>query len=103
MIIRVFRPRVRPGQQQTFERFLRETAVPLIAKQQGMIAQHIGLPMEADDREFIYVTVWQNIESIRSFAGDEWQAAVIDPSEEDMLEETSIAHYTVLESDGVQS
>jgi heme-degrading monooxygenase HmoA len=100
VIIRVFRPRVRPGHQKEFEGFLRETAVPLIAKQQGMIAQHVGLPFEADGREFVYVTVWQDVASIRSFAGDNWQAAVIDPSEEHMLEETSISHYITLGSAG---
>jgi heme-degrading monooxygenase HmoA len=99
VIIRVFRPRVRPGHQKEFEDFLRETAVPLIARQQGLIAQHVGLPFEADGREFVYVTVWQDVASIRSFAGDDWQAAVIDPSEEHMLEETAISHYIALGPD----
>jgi heme-degrading monooxygenase HmoA len=100
VIIRVFRPRVRPGHQKEFEGFLRETAVPLVAKQQGLIAQHVGLPFEADGREFVYVTIWQDIASIRSFAGDDWEAAVIDPSEEHMLEETAMTHYIALGPDG---
>jgi len=40
-----------------------------------------------------------DIDSIRSFAGENWQEAVIDPSEEEMLEETSIAHFVTLDTD----
>jgi hypothetical protein len=99
VIIRVFRPTVRPGQQDAFERFLRETAIPLVGKQDGMLAQHVGLPFEPDGREFVYISVWKDVDSIRSFAGENWQEAVIDPSEEEMLEETSIEHFVILDTD----
>jgi heme-degrading monooxygenase HmoA len=79
--------------------FLRETAVPLVAEQHGLIAQHVGVPLEDGGTEFVYVTVWQDIASIRSFAGDDWQAAVIDPSEEHLLQETSISHYATPDPD----
>ena len=79
--------------------FLRETAVPLVAEQHGLIAQHVGVPLEDGSTEFVYVTVWRDIASIRSFAGENWKAAVIDPSEEHMLQETSISHYATPETD----
>ena len=79
--------------------FLRETAVPLVAEQHGLIAQHEGVPLEDGGTEFVYVTVWRDIASIRSFAGENWKAAVIDPSEEHMLQETSISHYATPETD----
>lgn len=79
--------------------FLRETAVPLVAEQHGLIAQHVGVPLEDGGTEFVYVTVWRDIASIRSFAGENWKAAVIDPSEEHMLQETSISHYATPETD----
>jgi heme-degrading monooxygenase HmoA len=74
-------------------------AADRLTVQKGLIAHHVGLPFETDGREFVYVTIWEDVASIRSFAGDDWQAAVIDPSEEHMLEETSIAHYNALGPD----
>jgi len=62
-----------------------------------MISQHVGVPMTPDDREFVYISVWKDVDSIRGFAGDNWQQAVIDPSEEELLEETAISHYLVLD------
>jgi len=97
VIIRVFRPTVRPGKQAEFEAFLRETAIPLVRSQKGMIGQQVGVPMGPDDREFVYISVWQDIDSIRGFAGENWQQAVIDPSEEELLEETAISHYLVID------
>jgi hypothetical protein len=40
MIIRVFRPTVHPGAEREFEAFLRDTAVPLVSQQPGLVAQH---------------------------------------------------------------
>jgi len=55
------------------------------------------VPMTPDDREFVYISVWKDVDSIRKFAGENWQQAVIDPSEDELLEETAISHYLVLD------
>jgi hypothetical protein len=44
----------------------------------------------------VYVTVWEGVESIRAFAGERWQEAVITPDEEHLLSDTWIGHYEVL-------
>jgi heme-degrading monooxygenase HmoA len=96
MIIRVFRPTIHPGKEAEFESFLRETAIPLVSQQSGVIAQHVGKPRDSSSTEFVYVTVWDDVESIRGFAGERWQEAVISPEEEDLLKETWIGHYEVM-------
>ena len=102
MIIRVFRPTIHPGKEREFEAFLRETAVPLVSRQSGLVAQHVGKPRDATSTEYLYVTVWGDVDSIRAFAGEGWQEAVITPDEEHLLKDTWIAHYDVLESTGVE-
>jgi hypothetical protein len=42
VIIRVFRPTIHPGKESEFESFLRETALPLVSQQSGLVAQHMG-------------------------------------------------------------
>jgi heme-degrading monooxygenase HmoA len=96
VIIRVFRPTIHPGQESEFEAFLRDTAVPLVSQQSGFVAQHVGRPRDPSSTEYLFVTIWQDIESIRAFAGDHWQEAVIAPEEEHLLKETWIGHYEVL-------
>jgi heme-degrading monooxygenase HmoA len=96
LIIRIFRPTIHDGKEKEFESFLRDTAVPLVSQQPGLIAQHVGKPRGPSAAEYVYVTVWDDVESIRAFAGERWQEAVITPDEEDLLKETWIGHYQVL-------
>ncbi|HEY3144126.1 MAG TPA: antibiotic biosynthesis monooxygenase [Acidimicrobiales bacterium] len=96
MIIRVFRPTVHPGKQSEFEAFLRDTAIPLVSRQKGLVAHHVGRPRDPSSTEYVYVTLWQDVESVRAFAGERWQEAVITPEEEHLLSDTWIAHYDVL-------
>jgi heme-degrading monooxygenase HmoA len=98
MIIRVFRPTIHPGKEAEFESFLRDTAIPLVSRQSGIVAQHVGKPRDASSTEFVYVTVWEDEESIRVFAGESWREAVITPEEEELLKETWIQHYDVIQT-----
>jgi hypothetical protein len=54
-----------------------------------------GRPRDPSSTEFVYVTVWEDVESIRAFAGERWEEAVVAPDEERLLENTWIAHYEV--------
>jgi heme-degrading monooxygenase HmoA len=96
MIIRVFRPTIHAGKEAEFEAFLRGTAVPLVSRQTGLVAQHIGRSRDPSSSDYLYVTVWEDIESIRAFAGERWQEAVITPDEEHLLKATWIGHYDVV-------
>ena len=99
MIIRVFRPTIHPGKESDFEAFLRDTAIPLVSRQRGLVAQHVGKSGDPWSTEYVYVTVWEDVDSIRAFAGEGWQEAVITPDEEHLLSDTWIAHYKVLEEE----
>jgi heme-degrading monooxygenase HmoA len=96
VIIRVFRPTIHPGKEREFEAFLRDTAVPLVSQQSGLVAQYVGKPRDPSTTEYVYVTVWEDVESIRAFAGESWQEAVITPDEEHLLKATWIGHYDVV-------
>jgi heme-degrading monooxygenase HmoA len=99
VIIRIFRPTIYPGKESEFESFLRDTAIPLVSQQSGLIAQHAGKPRDPSSTEYLYVTVWENVESIRAFAGERWEEAVITPDEEHLLKDTWIGHYEAIRTD----
>jgi heme-degrading monooxygenase HmoA len=99
MIIRIFKPTIQPGKENEFESFLRDTAVPLVSRQAGLLAQHVGRPC-GPSTAYVYVTVWEDVESIQAFAGERWQEAVLAPEEKHLLRDTSIEHYEVLPTTG---
>jgi heme-degrading monooxygenase HmoA len=100
VIIRVFRPTIYPGKESEFESFLRDTAVPLVSRQSGLLAQHVGRPRDPSSTEYLYVTIWEDVESIQAFAGERWQEAVITPDEEHLLKATWIEHYEAIDTSG---
>ena len=101
MIIRIFRPTIHPGKEGEFESFLRDTAVPLVSRQSGLLAQHVGRPRDSSSStEYLYVTVWEDVESIQAFAGEHWEEAVIAPNEEHLLMSTWIEHYEAIDTSG---
>ena len=52
MVIRVFRPTIHPGKEGEFESFLRDTAVPLVSRQSGLVAQQVGKPRDPSSSEY---------------------------------------------------
>jgi heme-degrading monooxygenase HmoA len=97
MIVRVFRAQPKRGKSAAFEEKARALSVPLVKKQPGLVAYFPGKPLDDQNGEFVMITVWDSIESLRAFAGDDFNAAVIPPEEIPLLESTSVQHYTVYE------
>ena len=96
MIIRVFRARIHPGHEEEFERFVRETGVPMVQAHRGCSHVAWGRSRWSDQPEFVVVTHWDSVDSIEAFAGPRWQEAVIEPEEEDMLAAVFCDHYEAL-------
>jgi hypothetical protein len=61
--------------------------------------QHVGKPRDPSSTGYLYVTVWENVESIQAFAGERWEEAVITADEEHLLKDTWIGHYDAIRTD----
>lgn len=93
MIIRVFRGTVKPGKEDEYERLLVDEALPHFEHQSGFLGLHYGRPTEQAPYEFLVVTAWRDIPSIKQFAGNGWTQAKVHPAEADILVRTSVHHY----------
>ena len=93
MIIRIFRAVVQPGKQQEFEAFFTETAIPHVRKQPGLISLFIGRPGPRTPDEFVMVMKWKDLESVKAFAGSDWEHAVILEAERHLIKAVSVHHY----------
>jgi heme-degrading monooxygenase HmoA len=97
MIVRVFRVVVQEGRRAEFEDFFRNTAMPLVAGQPGLVSMTAGVPRpdappEAPD-EFCMVMVWRDVDSLRAFAGEDWREPHIHPDEAALVKERHLHHY----------
>jgi heme-degrading monooxygenase HmoA len=53
-----------------------------------------------DRAEFVLITLWDSMDAIRAFAGDDPEKAVYYPEDDDFLidRELNVAHYEILET-----
>ncbi len=98
MIVRVFRARVRSGKGAEFESLVRTLSIPLVKRQGGLVAFYSGRPTGASADEFVMVTVWRDLASLKAFAGDDWESAVIPEDERPLLRQTFVHHYETIDS-----
>ena len=93
MIIRIFRAYVHDGKQEEFQQFFLETALPLVKQQEGLVSATIGTPVPSTPNEFVMITTWKDLDSLKHFAGEHWEKAVIHPKEQHLLFNTTVHHY----------
>ncbi len=93
MIIRVFRGQVQPGMQDEFERLLRDRAIPDFRSRPGMRGIYVGNPTDLAPDEFMVTTMWEDLDSLKAFAGERWFEAKILPEERRLLKRTFVHHY----------
>jgi transposase/heme-degrading monooxygenase HmoA len=93
MIIRDFAARLKPGKRGDYERLCRASALPLMREQPGFLSGRIAHVLEERPDDFVLVSLWTDLESIRAFVGERWQEAIILPGEADLLHEVSVRHF----------
>ena len=93
MIIRVFRAIVRDGKHREFEEFFLKKAVPHVKSQPGLVSLSVGKPLPSSPDEFLMMMLWTDIESVKAFAGTEWEKAVILDDERHLIKEVFVYHY----------
>lgn len=93
MIIRIFQVVTRPGKEEAFSRFFHDTAIPLMQGTPGIVQVLPGAARPETPREFSLVMVWESLDALKAFVGQDYTTPHIDPAEEALVESRSIKHY----------
>jgi heme-degrading monooxygenase HmoA len=97
VIARTWRGAVRREDGDAYAQYMRETGVAGYAATPGNRGVWM-LRRDLDDRtEFLMVTLWDSIEAVKAFAGDDYQTAVFYPEDDRFLIERdrTATHYEV--------
>jgi len=93
VIVRVFRARIKAGKLEEWREKVERVAVPGIRSAPGLLAFFPGEPLDPATREFSFVTLWRDLDSLRAYAGAEWQKGAIPPEQRPLVEESWVQHY----------
>ncbi|WP_108263300.1 putative quinol monooxygenase [Mangrovicoccus ximenensis] len=93
MIMRIFQVITHPGKEADFARFFHETAIPMMRATEGVVSILPGTPRPETPREFSLVMIWESLEALKAFVGEDYASPHIDPAEEDLVAFRTIRHY----------
>jgi heme-degrading monooxygenase HmoA len=97
MIVRMWHGRVPSGKAGAYREFLNDRAIPDYQSIPGNISVFILERPEGEATHFITLTFWENLDAIRSFAGDDVEQAKYYPEDKEFLleYEPRVVHYEV--------
>ena len=100
MITRSWHGRVPAAKAEAYRNFLNERAIPDYQSVTGNLGVYILERADGDITHFITLTFWNNLDSIRGFAGDEVTVAKYYDEDSDFLLEFEphVVHYEVVGS-----
>lgn len=98
MIVRIFRAVIHDDKVDHFRAFMLETALPLMREQPGMVSITACLPRPETPNEFCLVMVWESVEALAAFAGDDWHQPHVHPDEEGIVKARYLHHYELAET-----
>lgn len=97
MIMRIFHVVTKPGKEKEFAEFFHDTAIPLMRRTNGLVQVLPGAARAQSPREFTFVMVWRDLHALKSFVGEDYESAHIDPAEAELVESRTIKHYELIE------
>jgi antibiotic biosynthesis monooxygenase len=99
MIIRVFRAKIYGGRMPEFKLLVQNQSIPWLTATDGMLGYFAGQPLSDNEEEFVMVTLWRDLESLKAFVGQNWRTPVVTPDEAPLVAEMVADHYLRFDKD----
>ncbi len=100
MIVRLWHGRTTLSKADAYAEFMKERAAPDYDSVDGLIKQYFLRRTDEDAAHFLLVTLWDSIESVKKFAGEDPEKAKYYPEDDSFLlekEETTALYEVFLE------
>jgi heme-degrading monooxygenase HmoA len=99
MIARIWRGVVRADDGDAYADYIRETGFNEYAETPGNRGAWMLRRDDGDRTEFITYSLWESVDAIRAFAGEDIEVAVYYPDDEKYLieREDTVKHYEVVD------
>jgi heme-degrading monooxygenase HmoA len=100
MILRMWKASAPVERAEEYVRHVTEKVFPSLSRIEGHCGAYLLRRQVDDGIQFMVLTLWENMESIRRFAGRDTDRAVVEPEARSALKDfdTTVSHFEVLES-----
>ena len=105
MIARIWHGTVAQSDGDTYAQYMHHTGIAGYASTEGNRGVWM-LRRDIDDQtEFVMFTLWESLDAVKGFAGDDYERAVYYPEDDRYLVERDLktSHYEVIEAEAADS
>ena len=97
MITRIWRGWTRPDDTETYAEYIVSTGIDAYKATPGNQGAYLISRPDGERTEFLTISFWDSLESIRAFAGEDINQAVFYPEDDRFLvdRETTVTHFNV--------
>lgn len=98
MIIREWRGRALKSREGAYAEHFNHQVLPQLREVPGFVGAHLCCRPKGDLIEFVVLTRWESFDAIRGFAGERYDAAVVEPAAAAALTDFDplVQHYEIL-------
>ena len=96
-ILRIFEVRAKPGNIELLKQKLSDTSVSVVNGKPGNLGYLFGENISSEENDLVFISVWKDLESIKSLFGKEWEESFLPEGYDEIIESCSIKH---IEFDG---
>ena len=96
-ILRVFEVQAKAGKAQLLKSKLADTSVAVVNGKPGNLGYFFGKTLSEDSNDLVFISLWQDIESIQALFGENWQQSYLPEGYAELIDHCSIRH---IEFDG---
>jgi heme-degrading monooxygenase HmoA len=100
MISRIWHGWTTPANANAYEALLRAEVLPGIHRIKGYQGAYLLRREATEEVEFVTITLWDSLDTVRAFAGEKYETAVVPPEARKLLahfDATSVHYETILE------
>jgi heme-degrading monooxygenase HmoA len=100
MIARLWHGMTPAGKADEYLEYLQHTGIQDYRATEGNLSVQLLRRIEGEQAHFLIVTLWESVEAIKKFAGEEYEKARYYPEDQDFLLEfeEQVVHYEVMSS-----
>jgi quinol monooxygenase YgiN len=94
-ILRIFEARVKPGCADSLAKKFATTSADVVRNQPGNQGHFFGKRVYDEDDVFLFVSVWRDLDAVKTRFGDEWESSFLPPGYAELIEECSVKHFAL--------
>ena len=94
-VLRVFEARAKPGKAQELREKFAVTSVAVVDGKPGNLGHLAGTNVSTGDHDLVFISVWDNLESIKTVCGEAWQSSFLPEGYDALIESCRVYHLDV--------